>query len=55
MRPTSTVTNRRVADAYKRLLLLGCTRPNQLRQNELAQVHELFELWSEHVLAGRKG
>ncbi|QSP94591.1 GTPase [Marinobacter salinisoli] len=38
-----------VADAYKRILLLGCARPNQLRQNELLQVYELFELWSDHV------
>ncbi|MCH8498029.1 MAG: GTPase [Marinobacter sp.] len=38
-----------VADAYKRLLLLACARPNQLRQKELEQSYELFELWSSHV------
>ena len=38
-----------VADAYKRLLLLACARPNQLRQKEQEQSYELFELWSSHV------
>ena len=38
-----------VADAYKRLLLLACSRPNQLRQKELEQSYELFELWSSQV------
>lgn len=41
-----------VSDAYKRLLLLGCCRPNQLRQHELGQVFELFELWTRHVSCG---
>ncbi|MBN7771127.1 GTPase [Marinobacter daepoensis] len=36
-----------VADSYKRLLLLGCARPNQLRQTELTQVYELLESWTE--------
>lgn len=35
-----------VADAYKRLLLLGCCRPNQLRQKELGDVFNLFECWT---------
>ncbi|MDX1635522.1 MAG: GTPase, partial [Marinobacter sp.] len=38
-----------VGDAYKRILLLGCSRPNQLRQNELMQVYELFENWTDMV------
>ncbi|WP_148863490.1 GTPase [Marinobacter fonticola] len=38
-----------VADAYKRLLLLGCARPNQLRQNELLQAYELFEVWTDRT------
>ncbi len=36
-----------VADAYKRILLLGCGRPNQLRQNEVLQAYDLFESWTE--------
>lgn len=36
-----------VGEAYKRLLLLGCCRPNQLRQNELSQVYSLFESWAQ--------
>lgn len=38
-----------VEEAYKRLLLLGCCRPNQLRQNELSQVFGLFESWAKHT------
>lgn len=41
-----------VADSYKRTLLLGCSRPNQLRQNELTQAYELFEAWSQHTECG---
>lgn len=41
-----------VADAYKRILLLGCARPNQLRQNELLQVYELFESWTDLAQCG---
>ncbi|MAL97536.1 GTPase [Hydrocarboniclastica marina] len=37
-----------LSEAYKRLLLLGCCRPNQLRQDELKQVYGLFELWANH-------
>ncbi|WP_165855478.1 GTPase [Marinobacter sp. JSM 1782161] len=38
-----------VAEAYTRLLLLGCARANQLRQSELTQVFELFESWADRV------
>jgi len=38
-----------VEDSYKRILLLGCARPNQLRQNELLHTYELFETWTEHT------
>ncbi|MEO9522417.1 MULTISPECIES: GTPase [Marinobacter] len=38
-----------IADAYKRILLLGSARPNQLRQPELMQVYELFEAWSDYT------
>lgn len=41
-----------VADSYKRILLLGCARPNQLRQSELLQVYELFESWTDHTHCG---
>lgn len=50
-----TLTHRRastVADSYKRLLLLGCARPNQLRQTELTQVYSLFETWTGEVTCG---
>ncbi|MCL7946090.1 GTPase [Marinobacter sp. ATCH36] len=41
-----------VEDSYKRILLLGCARPNQLRQAELSQVYELFESWTHLVSCG---
>ncbi len=41
-----------VSDCYKRILLLGCARPNQLRQAELLQVYELFETWTDHTRCG---
>lgn len=41
-----------VADSYKRLLLLGCARPNQLRQSELLQAYDLFESWTEQTQCG---
>ncbi|WP_372986202.1 GTPase [Marinobacter sp.] len=41
-----------LADSYKRVLLLGCARPNQLRQSELNQAYELFETWTEHTQCG---
>jgi len=36
-----------IEDAYKRLLLLGCARPNQLRQTELSQLFTLLEPWTD--------
>lgn len=42
--------NSTVEDCYKRILLLGCARPNQLRQNELQHTYELFETWTRHVV-----
>jgi hypothetical protein len=50
-----TLTQRRastVEDAYKRLLLLGCSRPNQLRQSELTHIYSLFETWTDWVDCG---
>ncbi|MEX0606159.1 MAG: GTPase [Marinobacter sp.] len=43
-----------VSDAYHRVLLLGCARPNQLRQNELMQAYELFEAWTDLVACSPK-
>lgn len=36
-----------IEDAYKQLLLLGCCRPNQLRQHEMEQTFQLFECWTD--------
>lgn len=43
------MTGTTVAEAYKRLLLIGCCRPNQLRQAELTQVYGLFSAWARHT------
>lgn len=41
-----------IGDAYKRILLLGSARANQLRQPELLLVYELFEAWSDYTQCG---
>jgi hypothetical protein len=38
-----------INDIYVRALLLGCCKPNQLRQTELAQIYSASELWSPLV------
>ncbi len=34
-----------IKDVYTRILLLGCSKPNQLRQSELASLYHATELW----------
>ena len=38
-----------INDVYVRALLLGCCKPNQLRQKELAQIYSASELWAPLV------
>lgn len=40
--------------AYKRNLLLACSRTNQLRQSEIDKAWSAYELWSDYVELGRK-
>ncbi len=42
-------TETRIDQPYKRNLLLNCSRPNQLRQNDIQIAFDLFELWSDFV------
>ncbi|MGR6875083.1 hypothetical protein ACU6U9_23165 [Pseudomonas sp. HK3] len=35
-----------IFDSYVRILLLGCSKPNQLRQSEQANLYAATELWS---------
>lgn len=44
LRPTT-----HVADAYLRLLLLGCSRPNMLRQSSIGALFQVLEDWSRHA------
>lgn len=51
VRVTDTLTNRlseksTLEDAYKRALLLSTSKPNKLRQTEIAQVYEMSEQWA---------
>ena len=38
-----------IEEAYARILLLGCCKPNQLRQLELSSIYRASELWSNLV------
>jgi len=42
----------RIDQVYKRSLLLSCSRPNQLRQNDIQVAYDAFELWSDYVQVG---
>lgn len=43
----------RIDQAYKRNLLLSCSRPNQLRQHEIKDVYDALALWSDYVETGK--
>ncbi len=42
-------TQTNVGGAYKRALMLGCCRPNQLRQRDLQNTYNAIELWTDRV------
>ncbi|UZE96978.1 hypothetical protein [Alkalimarinus alittae] len=42
-----------IEDAYKRLLLVGCCKTNQLRQSDLAQIYDAFEVWASYTDIGQ--
>lgn len=39
-----------IADTYKRVLMLGCCRANQLRQADIRQIYDATEWWAKHVI-----
>ena len=39
-----------IADTYKRILMLGCCRTNQLRQADIRQIYDATEWWAQHVV-----
>lgn len=43
------VSSSTIKDIYCRLLLLGCCKPNQLRQQDLAALYQATELWASRV------
>lgn len=46
------VQNSSITDVYKRILLLGCSKPNQLRQADIATMYDVFECWTDHLEVG---
>lgn len=38
-----------IADAYKRALMIGCCKANQIRQREITSIYEATELWGKHT------
>lgn len=46
-------SNSSIDTPYKQALLLGCCKPNQLRQNDLSAIFTAFEEWSDYVEVGR--
>lgn len=54
VRVVDTISNRfseksALEDAYKRALLLATSKPNKLRQTEIAQVYDMSEQWTAHI------
>ena len=43
------VASSNISEAYLRMLLMGCSKPNQLRQVDLANLYAATELWSSLV------
>jgi hypothetical protein len=43
------INNSTIEDVYSRILLLGCCKPNKLRQLELSSIYRATELWSRLV------
>lgn len=46
--------NSRIDQAYKRILLLSCCRPNQLRQQEIGDVYKALSRWTDYVEFGQE-
>jgi len=38
-----------IEDAYKRILMVGCCKANQIRQNDISNIYDATELWSKNV------
>lgn len=45
---TATKSNMSIEHCYYRTMLLSTARPNQLRQQEIAQLSQTFNIWSQH-------
>lgn len=38
-----------ITDAYKRALMIGCSKANQIRQRDITRIYHATELWSKHA------
>lgn len=38
-----------IEDAYKRALMMGCCKANQIRQNDISNIYQATELWIKHT------
>ncbi|MCG8610983.1 MAG: GTPase, partial [Pseudomonadales bacterium] len=47
-------TESSVESPYKQVLLLGCCKPNQLRQNDLNTLYNVLEHWADQVQVRQK-
>ncbi len=45
-----------IDDIYKRVLMIGCCKANQIRQNDITNIYDATELWSKnvHLTEGKK-
>ncbi|OZG71537.1 GTPase [Hahella sp. CCB-MM4] len=38
-----------VQHTYKRIVLLGCSKPNQMRQNDISTIYEAYDAWADNT------
>jgi len=38
-----------IENAYKRALMIGCCKANQIRQTDISNIYDATELWNKHV------
>ena len=43
------LTKSTIADAYKRIVMVGCCKPNQIRQQDIINIYEATEMWTKKV------
>ncbi len=49
---TEFLTNSTIADVYKKVLMLGCCKPNQMQQQDIKTLFNACEYWCQHISVG---